>query len=228
MYTYNKANSKSFKYKLEIIFGLLNLIFMLLLQKVAALGGTKLFLFPVRKNSLSSSLRQAVGTDFLNSNLYIHNRYNPLKSSIRKTIFRRHLTLVKPFLSEVRENQYDFEKLMEPTFSRPFFDELEPDIPSVPAVYVKETEVSKAPNVIIQQENSVEILQTKIRRDFFGTDDLVEENTKITLKITVVDSVEKARNVLEILRIDHEKHPNHVWACDTEVADIDLNLVGRM
>ena len=48
-----------------------------------------------------------------------------------------------------------------------------------------------------------------------------------TLKITVVDNVKRANEVLEILKRQHKRNPRTVWACDTEVADIDLSLVGK-
>lgn len=40
--------------------------------------------------------------------------------------------------------------------------------------------------------------------------------------ITVVDTVEKARRAVQAL----EAHPDHVWGCDTEVADIDVKTQG--
>ena len=47
------------------------------------------------------------------------------------------------------------------------------------------------------------------------------------LKITVVNNVKRAKEVLEIMKKQHAKNPRTVWACDTEVADIDLSLVGK-
>ena len=46
------------------------------------------------------------------------------------------------------------------------------------------------------------------------------------LNIKIVDTVEKAREVLAIMYAQHARNPRTVWACDTEVADIDLSLVG--
>ena len=44
-----------------------------------------------------------------------------------------------------------------------------------------------------------------------------------SIRITVVDTVEKANKILKVL----EKLPSTIaWACDTEVADIDLDKVG--
>ena len=47
------------------------------------------------------------------------------------------------------------------------------------------------------------------------------------LNIKIVDTVEKAREVLAIMYAQHARNPRTVWACDTEVADIDLSLVGK-
>ena len=47
------------------------------------------------------------------------------------------------------------------------------------------------------------------------------------INIKVVDTVEKAQAVLAIMYAQHKSNPNTVWACDTEVADIDLSLVGK-
>ena len=52
-----------------------------------------------------------------------------------------------------------------------------------------------------------------------------EEKAKLNIKI--VDTVEKAREVLAIMYAQHARNPRTVWACDTEVADIDLSLVGN-
>ena len=41
-------------------------------------------------------------------------------------------------------------------------------------------------------------------------------------KVTVVDTLEKAQAVLKVL----ESHSEHIWACDTEVADIDVKTQG--
>lgn len=50
--------------------------------------------------------------------------------------------------------------------------------------------------------------------------------TKVDLNITIVDTVERAREVLKIMYDQHARDPLTVWACDTEVADIDLTEVG--
>lgn len=49
-----------------------------------------------------------------------------------------------------------------------------------------------------------------------------------SLKITVVNNVKRAKEVLEIMKKQHAANPGTVWACDTEVADIDLSLVGKL
>ena len=41
-------------------------------------------------------------------------------------------------------------------------------------------------------------------------------------EITVVKDVKRAKEIIKIL----ESYPDHVWACDTEVADIDLKTQG--
>jgi DNA polymerase-1 len=41
-------------------------------------------------------------------------------------------------------------------------------------------------------------------------------------KITIVDSIDKAKKVLQIMMLD----PKIIWACDTEVADIDVKTQG--
>ena len=46
------------------------------------------------------------------------------------------------------------------------------------------------------------------------------------INIKVVDTVEKAQAVLKIMYAQQKANPHTVWACDTEVADIDLSLVG--
>eukprot|EP00605_Chrysophyceae_sp_TOSAG23-4_P000645 GSChrysophyteH1.ASY1.ANO1.726.1 assembled CDS len=53
--------------------------------------------------------------------------------------------------------------------------------------------------------------------------ELVEaDNSRFSDTITIVDTPEKARNVVKIL----EANPEHIWACDTEVADIDVKSQG--
>lgn len=41
-------------------------------------------------------------------------------------------------------------------------------------------------------------------------------------KVTIIDTMDKAKHALKVL----ESHPDAVWACDTEVEDIDLKTVG--
>jgi hypothetical protein len=52
-------------------------------------------------------------------------------------------------------------------------------------------------------------------------------NRDDVLKITRISSVAKAREVLKIMYEQHARNPRTVWACDTEVADIDLKEVGE-
>lgn len=51
--------------------------------------------------------------------------------------------------------------------------------------------------------------------------------TKVDLNITIVQDVQRAKEVLEVMYEQHERDPLTVWACDTEVADIDLSEVGK-
>jgi hypothetical protein len=44
--------------------------------------------------------------------------------------------------------------------------------------------------------------------------------------ITVVDTVARAREVLEIMYRQQRSNPETIWACDTESADIDLSVQG--
>ena len=44
--------------------------------------------------------------------------------------------------------------------------------------------------------------------------------------ITVVDTVARAREVLEIMYRQQRSNPGTIWACDTESADIDLSVQG--
>lgn len=51
--------------------------------------------------------------------------------------------------------------------------------------------------------------------------------SKVDLNITIVTTVERAKEVLKIMYEQHARDPLTVWACDTEVADIDLSEVGK-
>lgn len=44
--------------------------------------------------------------------------------------------------------------------------------------------------------------------------------------ITIVDTVARAREVLEIMYRQQISNPRTIWACDTESADIDLSVQG--
>ena len=61
-------------------------------------------------------------------------------------------------------------------------------------------------------------------RGALSTDSMVD-SAKFAERICTVDSVKEAHRVLEILRNANTAN-GRVWACDTEVADIDLSLVG--
>jgi DNA polymerase I-like protein with 3'-5' exonuclease and polymerase domains len=52
------------------------------------------------------------------------------------------------------------------------------------------------------------------------------EESEESFKHTVVADVSHARKVLDIMAKAHKENPDIVWACDTEVADIDLSLQG--
>lgn len=60
-----------------------------------------------------------------------------------------------------------------------------------------------------------------------GNTTAASEVSSPQLKITIVDTFERAHAVLKILYDQHARNPGTVWACDTEVADIDLSLVGE-
>eukprot|EP01035_Chromulina_nebulosa_P017260 gene17260-22791_t len=61
--------------------------------------------------------------------------------------------------------------------------------------------------------------QVTLTRPLEPTIDINEsKSTRFYDKITIVRDVETARKVLSIL----EKYPDEIWACDTEVADIDV------
>lgn len=49
---------------------------------------------------------------------------------------------------------------------------------------------------------------------------------KFSDSITIVQTKEHARKILDIIYEVQRNSPNHIWACDTEVADIDLKVQG--
>lgn len=55
--------------------------------------------------------------------------------------------------------------------------------------------------------------------DGIAVDNFMKEER---IPVKIVENEAEANKVLEILRA----HPNHIWACDTEVADIDVKKVG--
>lgn len=86
-------------------------------------------------------------------------------------------------------------------------------------------------------ENVRRILSEAEAGAVFGEKESLEDRTKREntplkiegreLVVTMVCNKARAKEVLKIMYEQQKRNPKTVWACDTEVMDIDLKLVGE-
>jgi hypothetical protein len=90
------------------------------------------------------------------------------------------------------------------------YDPVVPHIRQVPVTKVAESVLKSSETIPVEIQPEVDTSESKV-----------------DLNITVVTTVERAKEVLKIMYEQHARDPLTVWACDTEVADIDLSEVGK-